>query len=249
MNAEVTKLEWKYQPTDFFEACYARSAEEYDLAIEAGNAVATLRVPQDPVSPDFERRIRDALSAVFAVRQLQTHRPFTLHDRPAVLQHEGDKVAVTIHCLTERGVGRDTMDLVKRDAAGNVVYDSKAERIAHDESLLDSVAPKLLQSDTLKPLVASYCEAVSDPANELVYLYEVRDHLAKHYGSETKAQQSLGTTKKDWQRLGILANVEPLAQGRHRGKHVFGRRHATDAELEEARGIVRRWILAFAETV
>jgi len=49
--------------------------------------------------------------------------------------------------------------------------------------------------------------------------------------------------------LGFLANVEALERGRHRGEHVSGRRKATDAELHEARGIVRNWIIAFAQTV
>jgi len=45
---------------------------------------------------------------------------------------------------------------------------------------------------------------------------------------------SISTT--EWKRLGLLANVEPLEQGRHRGKHAAGRRIATAEELEEARG-------------
>jgi hypothetical protein len=32
----------------------------------------------------------------------------------------------------------------------------------------------------------------------------------------------LGISKTEWQRLGALANAEPLEQGRHRGKHPEG---------------------------
>jgi len=85
--------------------------------------------------------------------------------------------------------------------------------------------------------------------NALVHLYEIRDALAKHYGDEQSARDALSISKTKWDRLGILTNVEPLEQGRHRGKHPTGRRAATESELDEARQLAWRWIMAFAETV
>ena len=71
--------------------------------------------------------------------------------------------------------------------------------------------------------------------------------LAKHYGVELGVCKALGISGSEWKRLGVLANVEPLEQGRHRGEHVGGRRDATADELEEARSIVRKWIIAVAD--
>jgi hypothetical protein len=98
----------------------------------------------------------------------------------------------------------------------------------------------------MNTLLASYRTAVHDPANELVHLYEIRDALAKHFRSEPAARKQLGITEANWKRLGVLANREPLEQGRHRGQHPLGRRPASQQELEEARAIVRRLIEAFA---
>jgi len=83
----------------------------------------------------------------------------------------------------------------------------------------------------------------------MVHLYEIRDALKKHYGSETAARRQLNITKTQWQRLGEIANDRPVEQSRHRGTHVVGSRPATSAELDVARGAARRLIEAFAKTV
>jgi hypothetical protein len=88
--------------------------------------------------------------------------------------------------------------------------------------------------------------AMDDPANELVYLYEVRDAAAKHFQKATLAQKALGLSKSDWSRLGGLANDLPLKEGRHRGRMAGSLRNATETELGEARGIARYVVESFA---
>jgi hypothetical protein len=45
----------------------------------------------------------------------------------------------------------------------------------------------------------------------------------------------------------MLADREPLSEGRHRGRHTGMLRGATLEELSQARSIVMRWIIAFAK--
>ena len=73
-----------------------------------------------------------------------------------------------------------------RDGAGNGPHDSRAERIGAHTRMLDAIAPKVARSAGLRGLLNSYSQSVSDPANELVHLYEVRDALATHYGREAE---------------------------------------------------------------
>jgi len=247
---ERTEVEWTYLPLDFFEAPYRYPSTEYDLLIEAGKAVATLRVAQNPVGSQLENSIREHVKNVFAIRQLLVHRECDL-EGPTFYQYAGGRQDVTVRAS---GVAAMAMvgclsDIILTGAAGNVVQDTKAGRIAEDTSILDLLAPKLAHSPSLRSVVASYSRSVSDRSNELVHLYEVRDALKKHYGSEDKARVALSITRAEWQRLGVLANVEPLEQGRHRGNHAAGRRSATGSELQEAREIVRRWIIAFGRVV
>ena len=94
-------------------------------------------------------------------------------------------------------------------------------------------------------MLDSYSRAVEDPANESIHLYEIRDALAAHYTSHRKARAALGIEPGEWDRVGVLAIVEPILQGRHRG-HSGNLRPATHEELLEVRQIVRRWIETFA---
>lgn len=86
-----------------------------------------------------------------------------------------------------------------------------------------------------------------DSNNELVHLYEIRDALSVKFGGETSARAALAITSSQWSRLGQLCNIEPLRQGRHRGKTSGALRDASEAELTEARGIARAMIEAYLQ--
>jgi hypothetical protein len=249
VNPDRAEFEWIYQPADFFEVPYHHANTDYDLVVADGRVSVTLRVPQDPVDPQLDRRIGTHVADIFAVRQLEVHRKYDL-EGPRVYQHAGARKNVAIRvgaAFAVASAGR--ADFIVRDAAGKVVRDTKAERIAQHTLLLDAITPRLVHSSALRGVLMSYSRAVTDPGNEFVHLYEIRDALSKHYGGEDTARAALNISRTEWQRLGLLANVEPLEEGRHRGKHVAGRRTATAAELEEARSIVQRWIIAFSKAV
>jgi hypothetical protein len=247
MNPDRTEIEWMYRPHDLFEAQYRCVTPDWELLFEGGRAVATLRVPQDPIDAGLEDRIRDQIERVLLVRQLQVHRTCQI-EGPRTYQHaEGRKhVAIRVgSAVLTSSAGH--VDVIATDSTGKVVRDSRAERIAAHESMLQSLVGRAGSSSLLRSLLESYSRAVSDPANELVHLYEIRDALSKHFGGGEGARRALGISKAEWQRLGSLANAEPLEQGRHRGKHPDGRRSATQAELHEVRQIVHRWVEEFAK--
>jgi len=57
MTPERTELEWVYQPQDLFEVAYRHAGSAYDLLVENGRALATLKTPQDPVDEQLEKGI------------------------------------------------------------------------------------------------------------------------------------------------------------------------------------------------
>ena len=249
MTTERTELEWTYEPADLFEASYRLETAEYDLVFDGGRAVATLRSAQNPVDSVLEGYVTTQIQNVFLARLLQVRRTYELHG-PRIYQHAGGKKNVTIRvgsAALTRAAGR--ADVLVTDSAGHVLRDTRTERIAEDTAALDLLATKAVQSRTLRGVLESYSRSVSDPDDEFVHLYEVRDALSVHYGNEGSARAALGISKAEWQTLGLLANVEAIQEGRHRGKHPGGRRRATQAELDEARRIVRRWITAFAQGI
>lgn len=246
MADERTEIEWPYQPADYFEAPYRYRAGDFELVIEGGKAVATLAVPHNPVPLDLESRITGAIEGAFLVRQLQTHRPFRLEGSRTYQYADGRKHVFMPLSGTLTLTGQ-LVNVIVTGPDGQVIRDLQAERIAEDTAMLDAVVSKIAASPALRGMLESYGRAVGDPGDELVHLYEVRDALAKHFDGETSARQTMGISKADWQRLGSLANFEPIDQGRHRGQHSAGRRAATPEELREARELVKRWMVAFAD--
>ena len=114
--------------------------------------------------------------------------------------------------------------------------------------MLADLAEKYRDSDpTTASLLNSYKAAVNDPNNELVHLYEIRDTLSRKFGGKNAACQQINISATQFSRLGLLADKEPLRQGRHRGKNPGALRDATEAELTEARNIARQFVAAYLE--
>jgi hypothetical protein len=222
---------------------------DFEIVIDTGKATAVLTTPTQSIPKDLEERVRSSIDDVFKVRQLQLHKDYALEGPRIYHQSEGRKnITIRVPSASVMVIAGQ-VDFTLKDAAGNIVRDSKAERINEAEAFLDFLAPKLQQSTTLRSLSDSYSRAVSDPDDELVHLYEIRDALSAYFGGEQLTRTALGIRKSEWQRLGSLANAEPLEQSRHRGKHLLQRRSATQEELNDARELVRKWIIAFARTV
>jgi hypothetical protein len=195
---------------------------DWELLFEDGRGVATLRVPQDPIDPGLDDRIRVQIESVLLVRQLQVHRTYQIEGPRTYQNVEGRKHVASRVASAALTFSAEHADIVEPDSTGKVVRDTRAERIAGHESMLQSLAPRAASSSLLRGLFQSYSRAVSDPANELVHLHETRDALSEHFGGREAARTALGISKTEWQRLGALANAEPLEQGRHRGKHPEG---------------------------
>ncbi|WP_157174412.1 hypothetical protein [Thiocystis violascens] len=139
------------------------------------------------------------------------------------------------------------VDLVVKDKDGNIVSDTKRERLDKQKRFASLVDNHIHSDATLDQMLKSYQKSVKDPDDELVHLYEVRDSLSKKFGSKKDAIQKLGITNAEWEEIGILANTLPLKQGRHRGKAVGALRNAATAELEKARKSVAYLIEKYLE--
>ena len=236
-------LEWSYTPADFFEAPVDYAAPNYTVHIENGRVVAAFATDQpDGVFPS----VHDELEARFLGAQPFRNKPFQLSGygtkrvRPDGTSVMGISVGATLHAM----VG--TVDIVIRDADGNVTSDTKADRIKATNELAERAA-KHISDSVAAALLKSYNEAINDPPNELTHLYEIRDALSKKFGGDKNARSTLSISKDEWSRFGKLANDEPLYEGRHRGENVGQLRHAAESELEEARTIARKMILAYLE--
>jgi hypothetical protein len=240
--SEVYLLEWTFTPADYFEEPVDFACELCSIHVENGKAEACVPPVQYPADHSARNQLHAELDARFMGAQVLSHNPYTL-SKPNLsrLHPDGRKDAWVFPDTATLVISGSTVDFVHRGANGNVIRDSKRERI-NARIELSQLAARYVTDAAANAILRSYAAAVNDPRNELVHLYEIRDSLSQHFGGELAATSAVGISAVQWSRLGQLANNEPLTQGRHRGKQLGALRDATASELSEAREIARRMI-------
>ena len=149
----------------------------------------------------------------------------------------GNKGAIATAKPIVMKIKRGQADFVIKDEYGNIIRDSKAERLAQLAEFSALFRRRSHDVDLLK-MGDSFLAALRDEANMLVHLYEILDTLMAKYGGRGSALQTLGLDEAQWNRLHKLANDEPLEEGRHRGSRNVLRK-ATMQERDEAEQIGR----------
>lgn len=242
----IVVLEWTFTPADYFEDEIRIHRKEYEMVIGNGKVEAKIAPQVYDGNAAMRDELHNALNARFLGVQMFSHKPYHLSKSSMYRMHPDGRRDVTV--FVEPVTIQFTVnpvDFIARDKDGNVISDSKRDRVEKKKQLAE-LAEKFRDNDmTVASMLDSYKSAVNDPANELVHLYEIRDALAKKLGGEKATRRTLGISKSTWNRLSILANTEPLMQGRHRGSHSEHLRDATESELNEARSIARQLIESY----
>ncbi|VTU21903.1 hypothetical protein SRS16CHR_02939 [Variovorax sp. SRS16] len=228
-------LEWHFTPADFFGEPVTATREGYTWSLTDGKAEARIDGMRYAADEGIREQIHHELESRFRAAQVLRHQPFRLSG-PNVTKFRADGTRV-ISMVLQAGaikiIGHRPSVRI-HDPAGNVVYDSEQASREKARAFENRVAGHSTDP-LLGVLLRSFQAAVRDPDNELIHLYELRDALATRFGKDGEARAALGLTAKEWSRFGLLCNVEPLRQGRHRGENAGSLRDATEAELAEAR--------------
>jgi hypothetical protein len=110
---------------------------------------------------------------------------------------------------------------------------------------LSKLSAKHADDLTVSKLLQAYTASISDPANEFVHLYEIKDSLKTRFGKKSNVRKILGISDGDWTLIGKLSNDASIRQGRHRGNRQGDLRDATNDELAIARQTAKNMILAY----
>lgn len=234
MNNTVI-LEWTFSPDDYFDEELNVSDNHYKMFIRRGEAKVEIDSIFYDADCDMQRQLHDSVRARFLGVQLLTHRSFYL-SKPEIerVYPDGRRVRTVTGSLNLKWSIKDstTLDVnVKRERI------NKLGRLIAKYGSTDSLLVSLLRSHE---------QAVRDPGDELVHLYEIRDALAHHFRPD-KERSVTGVSTTQWSRFGQLCNQVPLTQGRHRGKQGNALRKATADELNEAREIARTMIEGYLD--
>ena len=240
MNKVVSiKFEWTYEPIDYLEEPISISSGVAQLSIGNGKAEALV----DPNGYENKPNIKDELTSIVKSRldavQLLTHREYSLA-RPirTDLREDGKRdIYLETKPAASKLSPRGEVDFIHKDKDGNILYDSKQDRLTRQKWFADTVSRFRSKDSTLEQLLLSYQHAVQDPDNELLYLYEIRDAISSKFGGKQNSLKQLSISINDWNMLGELANSRNIVQSRHRGKFADSLRNARESELESARKI------------
>jgi hypothetical protein len=241
-------LEWTFSPHTYFEEPLRISRGGCIITVANGKVEARFDAAVYDRDPSIREELHNAVSSVFRATQLVNQEPHKLSANPTTIRLEPDgrrSVSVEITGMSSIIVG-DAIDIQVLDKNGNIVHDSRRERIEKRNSLA-KLAERHDKDPLLLKLLGSFDAAMKDSANELIHLYEIRDALKTKFGSEGATRNALCISRPRWSRLGKLADDEPLRQGRHRGTHASVLRDATQSELSEARDIAGGMIEAYLQ--
>lgn len=234
-------IEWNYEPKDYFEEGIVIKYDDFEIAMNSGLAETMIGPKYLDKINNLVNELNEDLESRFLAVQVMTHEPYKL-SKPSRydLREDGRKnIYLQVDpmvCKTSIG----TVDLVIRDPNGNIVSDTKQERIDKKKKFAESAAKFRKKDQILDQMLRSYSASVSDPKNELVHLYEVRDSASTRFRKDSNARKELNITSDEWNTLGRLANYKPLKQGRHRGQNPGALRDAEKSELEQARKITAK---------
>jgi hypothetical protein len=236
LDVEVV-LQWTYTPSGCVEQRLTVANPDFELVLDDGRATATLAAGLYDAQPGLRSVIQEELRARLAGAQLITRDPFELAG-PTVTYtaDDGSKRSFVEAACAHVLAMAQSVDIQQLDVNGNVIRDTKQERLDAKRELGD-VSARHGSDPTLRSMLSSFDAALRDGDDELVHLYEIREALVSRFSGTQSAREVVGASKSDWSLMGRLCNDEPLRQGRHRGRMGLQLRDATDTELESARAI------------
>jgi len=240
---ELVIIEWLFSPEDYIEHKYKVGNIDFDIS--NGKVKATLPFSDYNADKNIREKLHNRVKAFFDAMMISKRKPYTLSKYPIMegLNPDGKK-HYTVIVEEESFPIREEIYFVINDAVGNVIRDTKAEEKQASLELAE-LSARHAADLTVSKLLQAYTTSISDPANEFVHLYEIKDSLKTRFGNESNVKKILGISDNDWKPIGKFPNDPSIRQGRHRGNRQGKLRDATNDELAIARQTAKNMILAY----
>jgi hypothetical protein len=165
---DVVILEWTFSPPDYFEDEIHFQRDDYEMIIGKGKVEAKIAPYIYIKNSSMREQLHRSLDDRFLGAQLLAHKPYELSQSSMYRLHQDGRRDITVFpesCVLTLAVG--TVDIIAKDKNGNVISDSRKDRIEKKKALAD-LAEKYRDSDpTTASILSSYKAAVNDANNEL----------------------------------------------------------------------------------
>ncbi len=172
------------------------------MTIANGKAEARIDAEVFDRDPAIRKALHDGLNDRLLGAQLLTHQPYTLSKSSMVRVDTDGKRNIFLEMHSIVGVASMTADLILMDKDGNVVTDTRKDRIEKKKTVAELIQQHRATNPWLDALLKSYQTSVKDPDNELVHLFEIRDALIKKFGDGDAVRAKLSITRGEWSRFG-----------------------------------------------
>jgi hypothetical protein len=153
-------------------------------------------------------------------------------------------------------VGIDILNMRVLDASGKVVFNAvKAEAKRALQSLrntkdelrdISAGIAKHLGDDYFRRAWESFSLAHGANQHAIGHLYDVRDAIAKKFGSEDKAREVLNLGKNEWSEFGRIFNADSVEGGRHNGKHPTSLKPMTNEQRTSVMQFAKTMLFAYS---
>ena len=250
-KTEKVVLEWKYTPPDFLRAPFARNNDNYEIEIDNGQIRSTTSSEFYDSDENARIIIHKEIIDLFLGAQTTGFKSFKISKPTVSRTGPDDRLNFTVFLtpLVSHGVLSDKIELIVKNKNGNIIEDSKSNRIKAERCFAELAAKHNKTDKIARSILNSFNNAVNDPPNEFIHLFEILESLCRRFDNEKKLRDVLGISRNRIRQLRILSNTEPLLQGRHRGRNIDGLRDATNQERDEARSIARELIHNYFEYI
>jgi hypothetical protein len=239
-------LEGTYTPANYLEEPMELEGTDYTATIADGRIEVAFREPEPLPDADRQAAVSRKVEQVFNTHMILTGRSAAVTGLTMKRRYPDGRADIWVSVSSGFYLFSGcSADFLITDADGNVVRDTKAERLADIKAFRDQ-GLRHVADPLLGEMMASFRQAIADPDDQMTHLYEIRDALKRHFGGEKKAQQALGLTSSEWTDFGRITNSEPIKQSRHRGSHPV-LRPATEQERARVIDVARRMIRAYLD--
>jgi len=123
-------IEWNYEPKDYFETRIVIDCIDFEIVVDSGRAEARLGSDYSDKVDSMISELNETLESRFLAVQVMTHVPYKLSKPCRYDQRKNGTKNFYLEvnscaCIVTSG----TADFIIRDADGNIVTDTKQERV------------------------------------------------------------------------------------------------------------------------
>ena len=135
---DIVVLEWRFSPPDYFEEPVHIERDDYAISINNGTAEARIEPEKYDQDQDMRDKISAALNDRFLGVQLFSHKSYELSKASMYRLHPDGRrdICVFPEPISVR-ISVGMPDIVMTDKDGNVISDSRRERIQKKQGLAE----------------------------------------------------------------------------------------------------------------